>query len=131
VRQRRQFERHAQRGKFGFNEIAPPSRSLQAFTKAIGQALLKAYAFGRGAELVVTDVPGPQREDACLFCAQVVALAIGEPMQNTNQRIAAFLDAPIALLAADAGGHIDALIHHREIAIVVQNSLAGAVTGEY
>ncbi len=131
MRQRRQFERHTERGEFGFDEIAPLPRSLQPFTKPVGETLLEPYASGRGAKHVVTDVRGPQRQYARLFRAQIFAFAAGESLQYPNQRIAAFLDAPVALLAADSGGHIDALIHHFEIAIIVQHSLVGAVTGEY
>jgi hypothetical protein len=131
VRQRSQLERHPERGKFDFDEIAPAPRSPQAFLKAIGQALLKAYAFGRGAEGVVTDVFRPQGQYARLFLAQVFALAGGKALQYANERISTFLDPPVALLAADAGGYIDALVDHREIAIVVQYPLIATVVREY
>jgi hypothetical protein len=131
VRQRSEFKRHPERSKFSFDEIAPPTRSLQTFAEPVGEALLEPDALSRGTQRVVTDVSGPKREHARLFCAQVVAFAVGEAAQYADQGVTAFFYAPVALLAADAGGYIDALVHHREIAIVMQYALVGAVSGEY
>ena len=131
MRQRGQLQRHPERGEFRFDELAPAPRPTQAFAKAVGQALLKPDASGRGAKLVIADVIGPQRQYTRLFGAQAFALAVGQALQHPDQGVAALLDAPVALLAADTLGHVDALVDHREVAIVVQYALVRSVPGEY
>jgi hypothetical protein len=56
VRQRREFERHAQCGKLGLDMVAPTARAFQAFPEPIGQPLLEAYAPGGRADLPVASL---------------------------------------------------------------------------
>jgi hypothetical protein len=95
------------------------------------QALLEADPLRRAAQRVAVDVSRPQRQYPRLFRGEVVALAVGEGLENPGNGFAALLHAPIALLAADAGRHVDALVNHGEIAIVVQHALVGAVARKY
>ena len=92
--------------------------------------MLEAYALGCRQQLVVADVLGPECENPRLFRIEVIALAVGEAPQYAHQGIAALFHATVSLLAADAGGHVDALVHHGELAIVVQHALVGAVLCE-
>ena len=130
MRQCGELHRHAERGELGFDEGAPAPRALQALSEAVGQAQLEADPSRRGAQLVIADVVGPEREHARFFCAQVIALAVRERRQDPGEGLAALLDATVALLAADSLGQVDALVHHAEIAIVVQYALVRAVAGE-
>ena len=54
----------------------------------------------------------------------------GQRAKRCLKLLAPSIDAAITLPSRDIGGHIEPVIHNAEVAIVVQHTLIGRITGK-
>jgi len=127
MRQRRELYRHTEGGKFVFDIVAPAPGANQPLTKPVLEALLVANAFDRRSERCVADPGRPQSEHTCLFFAEIVPLAAGQAPQYRLKIFPVFCNTALTLTSAHVRRQVDALIDHREIAVVMQYTLRGRI----
>ena len=130
MRQRGQFERHAQCRELRFDVAAPAARALESAPEPVPQSLLESDAAECGTQRLVADAVRPQAEYPRLFRGQVLALAAGEYLEHRLDLVSFRGDSTLTLAARQAAGHIDPGVHDIEVTVVVKHAFLGRVFGE-
>ena len=82
MRQRGEFDGHAERRQLGLDKIAPATRAFEPLPETIRQTLLKPDLPCRSAQCLVAHIRGPQGKYARFFGSQAVAFAIRQCAQR-------------------------------------------------
>lgn len=131
MRQRCYVGRYPERCELFIDVVPPATRALETVPETITKSMLVADAFHSLRQRLVSYVFGPQRQYACFFSTQVVALSRCERAQNRLYLLAPFVDSPVSFAPRRLFGHIKSRIDNRKIAIIVQHTLIDRVLRKY
>ena len=131
MRQRGELGRDTERRKLLANILAPPTRSFQAASEPVGKSLLETNSAGGGGQRLIGDIRTPERQHPGFEFRQPVPLAGRQFAQCRFQRIAPAFDPALPLPPRQICGHIESLVNHAEMAVVVQHALARGDIGKY